>query len=124
MTTAKKEREKEREGKKGEQAVKGRQMGLSVMYIMTHLPVTASWECGIIKTEKWKVGIKVKKKHIEQSKLSGRKQCNKDFLGAYKSKFQKKFTETGLSSCAVTGCGVEVLGIERMIGSTPRYERE
>lgn len=84
-------------------------MGLSVMYIVTHLPVTAPWECGIINTEKWKVEIKLKKKlnpttkHIEQSKLSGREKCNKDFLGAYKSKFQKKFAKWGLSSCAVSG---------------------
>lgn len=57
----KKERkEKERE-RRGEHAVKGRQMGLSVMYIVTHLPVTAPWECSIINTEKWKVGIKLKK---------------------------------------------------------------
>lgn len=62
----KKERErlKERE-RRGVHAVKGRQMGLSVMYIVTHLPVTAPWECGIINTEKWKVGIKHKKNKIK-----------------------------------------------------------
>ena len=58
MTHAKKERERERERKrkKGEHAVKGRQMGLSVMYIVTPLPVTAPWECGIINTEKMESG--------------------------------------------------------------------
>lgn len=55
--------------------MKGRQMGLSVMYIVTHLPVTAPWECGIINTEKWKVGIKLKKTSTQQPNILNKVNC-------------------------------------------------
>lgn len=55
--------------------------------------------------------------------MSGREKCNKDFLGAYKSKFQKKFVKWGLSSCVVSGRRVSIVDLEKMIASTPRYER-
>jgi len=69
-TCKERKKEKKKEGereRRGERAVKGRQMGLSVMYIVTHLPVTAPWEHGIINTEKWKVGIKLKKNPNNQT---------------------------------------------------------
>lgn len=70
--------------------------------------IITPWECGGIK-----MGKKNKKYEClknEQSKLHRREKCNKDCSGAYKSKFQKQYTQKDAIIC--NGCSEDAVSYD------------